>query len=1000
MSGVSGVYQSGDSGLLMSFQVPKAVLGMSTRARKTVVVLDRSGSMSGKPWSQIQEAIRNILLRNLKVDAVTYNHRAMVVAPEDVATLLPDGGTDFATAYECLRAYLGTNVDHAVDIVFMTDGQDYSHNIEPLARQALRGVIGGRRLPCVVHCIGLGHSHDANLLQELSAIGTTKGIYRYVSAPTGSREGESDGLSAAMEEITGWANSVQRVEVSVCDGPFMPLELNFDSESDQYRGHFWCNALPASATPEGIQEAVIRVRGVNLLRVPLSRQARNWQYDILALRAELSRVSTLKELDALQHRLNTIRQEPVRRATRPTGPQGRIPRSEIRPSFFERKQIISERMEQVEEVQNLLDKFRQTMVDVARSNTRDSSVRAMFHSLQTEAVFQGSGARRRQREMERRVAGSSQMLETISASLQSLLDRTGQLADDERATLEQHVCVISQMNAYDLLTETAGDVMGFAVTVRRQNFSAVDVPALVVVENLSTTELSLEAFMNLVDFHKQRHGVERTLGTLSGSEEESQGLVIVGTSRETFNAFLPKYVSEAHMERVLLLLPVICGQFFTLTPEGYDRKQLEGLYSVLAQIGALAHSDLQRQMVEQFGRILLALWTKFPTMHSHFASSPELLSRLHNLPERFVVDPQVREKSNLATLNILYGVVRVMALGRDCSYDSMLNQLRLPGVLEAEVIRRVAVSTPTDQASIANLKSVTRILFADAGHVGSVSGMAEVDCGPDAAWIAWLESDFKGPVPDIQEASVMPYEPRKRRTDSNLGTAREMYALFTGRECPPVVHLSPEGQEAAILLALFAPTNAGYRSLVEAGCALTNPESAADREALYQHICRVLEKPREEVWQASVRAFQTESLVVHLANTVTDVRVFAAILHKVAPTRGGTLWPMLVDACLCDSAPMTVPQLPAKLHVMVTGLLQGRAVLGDEESTGWHAGPVYAARVRELCAARDPTLLADLERIMQDLVVRHVYRLSNIPNRHGHSNLQPNLKLVRAWDEI
>lgn len=907
-----------DRGSLLSFNVPKLIFAPSGGERRTVLVLDRNASMKGEPWMQIQEAIRNLLLRQVQFDVICYNDRSMMVTAESVATLRPTGEPDHLTAYafDTVRKYLLQNDDQAVDVIFMTNG----HNIrtgfmDSITRGALGMVIEMRCFPCVVHCIGLGYPDDDNSMQELTEVGTNRGIYYpYVASASGDTQKEDDGLSEVIEQFMG---SVQEVEVSVCGGPFEPLKLKFDPESGQYQGHFWCTVPPVAAT-KGTLEAVIRVRGTTLLRIPVQMEECDWRYDIL--RAELGRVAALKEMHTLQQRLDTIRLQQV--------PQ--------------RKQLISERMEVV----------------VPRSNTCDLIVSETFRSVENC-----------QRELERRVAVSSPMLETISPFLQRLLERARQLAVGERDILEQHVCAVSQLNAYELLTETEGDVMGFGVTVQR----CMDAPSLDNIVAISTTEISLDAFMKLVPFHKY-------------------GRVSVGASGETFNAFLPKYVCEAHLERLLVFLPAICGQFFTRTPDGYDPAQLEGLYSVLGQIAVLANSDLQRQMVEQFARVLLSLHSKFPEMHTHFGASPELLSRLHSLPERFVIDPEAREKSNLTTLNVLYGIVRVMALDGGCTYERMLNQLGLPALLEAEVIRRRVMDRYVEDGC------AEAILFADSSRFCSVSGLTEVDCGPDTAWIAWLESDFQGPAPDIQDAPVVPYEPRQYRSVVNLERARENYALYTGGRCPPAVHLSPLGQEAAILLAVFAPSSAAYRSLIEDGCALTDPESAAHREALYQYISRTLEKPREEAWRVSVRKFQAESLAIHLANTVADIRVFAAILHKISPTRTGTLWFALVKACLCESAPTTVPELAPKLHLMVTGLLHGRVVLGHPESTGWHAGPVHAARVRELCAASSPELLSDLERIMRGMLVRHAYRSLNKPNRHGHHIDNPNLELCNTWD--
>jgi len=79
------------------------------------------------------------------------------------------------------------------------------------------------------------------------------------------------------------------------------------------------------------------------------------------------------------------------------------------------------------------------------------------------------------------------------------------------------------------------------------------------------------------------------------------------------------------------------------------------------------------------------------------------------------------------------------------------------------------------------------------------------------------------------------------------------------------------------------------------------------------------------------------------------------------------------------------------------GPLADKPVLGTRDVQGWAAGRVVAGRVRELMEST--LLLEELEARMRALNgIQHIYRVSDIPNRHGHCNSNPNPDLVSRWD--
>ena len=163
---------------------------LSIRPTLFIAVCDRSGSMIGKPWDQVANALLHMIglsngSRIVQLGCIMYESTAEIIDVSkinrnNINQYFTGGGTAFNTAFckigELLRANKNGIFSRAV-IAFMTDGQS-GQNIDELASQLQEIISNSWIKPCTVHSIGFGDC-DKNLLELLRKCGSNEGVFRF-----------------------------------------------------------------------------------------------------------------------------------------------------------------------------------------------------------------------------------------------------------------------------------------------------------------------------------------------------------------------------------------------------------------------------------------------------------------------------------------------------------------------------------------------------------------------------------------------------------------------------------------------------------------------------------------------------------------------------------------------------------------------------------------------------------------------------------------------------
>lgn len=204
-----------------------------TKSCLSIWVLDRSGSMAGNPWKQVQSALIHILSLarsrdHVKIVLIAYNSISEIInVPEaedamvqTINCLQSGGGTNFTSAFDKIIEVINTmkNMD-SITVSFLTDGQDQSNDRVTLVnnfKNKLTEINSDKEnnksnnKSITVHSIGFSNDCDKDFLENLRKAGTQEGTFRYAEP------GESDdNLCSKLTNLFDVSSSSSCVPVSL-----------------------------------------------------------------------------------------------------------------------------------------------------------------------------------------------------------------------------------------------------------------------------------------------------------------------------------------------------------------------------------------------------------------------------------------------------------------------------------------------------------------------------------------------------------------------------------------------------------------------------------------------------------------------------------------------------------------------------------------------------------------------------------------------------------------
>lgn len=212
-----------------------------------LVVVDKSGSMSGNPTENVKYSLTKLIdatykHQHLLTNIIYYNDRASSIEidrklsiasyQQGINSLVAGGGTSFSAAFNeisnvCKKNSTNPSIS-AISIIFLTDGEDSSIGQKDRPRLVsdlktmLLGII---KVPYTVHTIGFGRSHDFEFLNKLKTIGTTEGAYRYAD-PDENTDILSSKINSILDVVT--TSNVIPIKIVQSEIPIISQGLSSD----------------------------------------------------------------------------------------------------------------------------------------------------------------------------------------------------------------------------------------------------------------------------------------------------------------------------------------------------------------------------------------------------------------------------------------------------------------------------------------------------------------------------------------------------------------------------------------------------------------------------------------------------------------------------------------------------------------------------------------------------------------------------------------------------
>ena len=621
--------------------------------------------------------------------------------------------------------------------------------------------------------------------------------------------------------------------------------------------------------------------------------------------------------------------------------------------------------------------------------------------------------------MDQRAVRNQSSLQLIDGKLNAL--QFDEATAFDNVDLSAFTCCLTLNNCREMMVDSRDDIMGVGLIVERQEH-VVDAPTLLAVKDVSVTILSRSACDDAIKMKinigdaAQLHGgfvasktaAPTTSTTITERTRKTPASEFTrGVAAEPINAFLPLYICDAHFERVQVMLEPMLGYLFTLDITGYKNDQLLGLYSILGQMmnaSALNGSEREELILSEYTRLCHGL---LPRTRAYLGAGNDLL-------DKFMAGPAGRSKAHVQNMMTLFGYIHALGIK---TIDSSLRYMIVEELYRrhfaylyhgtadniiSEHVQALLYDREVDLTEGQASSNDSDLSFVKTKNTRSIDSRF----GVYARAVIKEQKNPEVPKEDIQIDFEIPERPISSMNNKIRSKMTELLASFSVKPVENVLNrlgirlmdMSDE-QECIILRSMLVQCLRFYSN--DSINAAIGDSTFFNAEKDHERILRAAHEDFDNNRQRSTtnRIEQIRSLELARRIVLTnDIGVFIGRMMVYAPTRGGKVFDTVMSL-LVDRTQKQVPLLHEKVSIIFTGRYREHPDAEKEFSVlsygvAWFPDRSIINRVKE---ALSKDQWDDLDRTMQTRTCGHVYRISDIPNRHGYHNSHPNPLLVVQW---
>lgn len=925
----------------------------STDKPNIVFCVDKSGSMSGGPMNNVNTVLKQIYqVSGTDYPLLCYDyalHKRQLSSVTDTNMISAGGGTSFKVVFDEMVESLTSNVKPTT-FIFMTDGQDTSWKPDELEEsiKKLKMICTAmpKTAPVTIHVIGFGSGVKSDFLERVRTLGNVDGLFKY---STVSAELQSD---------------------------FMDM---FDLASNQreYKIKFGGTNFKQSSTGNTIT-MLINYDDIDLddsddendntdLKVLLTDSKGN-KTKITAQMKSPTSMDRLKVLNLIEPET----EDEVKYVIRSLYGINKSGNFNEKLAIEKMKKDINDRMREY------LDLF----TKIKMGQVKDE-VKLRLNALKHKATFSNMDAQRR---LDMRVNKNTEYFQKtdIDGILKGYVenDMTPEKWKHIKSISENWKCIYTHDNLHDMMRKSHDNIMCIGALVERTE-DAINNPAKgLKLVKLSNSLISYDSFIEYL--------TKNTQDALTNGNQEygdfdsvNNSYCLVGVSREKINTVIPLYLDEEHMKRIRILEGIWLGHMYTLNSFGYDKNQEIGLLKILWQMmEQYDGTEYQGTIISEFSKV-----GKFIVTESDGFASAYGKDTFKN----FIDSVNCRQLAITDDLEIILTIG--FLTGEQALYKSLI-------AVYEELIRRRYHNLKKSMSKSKIHQFQSMLLYGTKQTTIAVrqSRIMEKDDDPDyveQSYIDYFRDEMKTPLQLIEEKSTLTdrkqicsFEPEMfNDVDLSLPPFLEKFLQYVGLNKEWLEKKSDkEMLRRNILMGMFIDKSASHIKFEN----VLKYTDELNQGPIKNAVCYTLNDMNVE-------------LVANKAVNCKTIEGFAGILRKYCPTRCGLIYNEIIIKLL--DAKSIVVLRKEKLY----GLLSnhpfaladgseryGQLYIGEQEKTCWKPSLTQLNRLKEILGDESITKI-EKDNISKNLTVRHRYRESGKPNRHGHSNLYPNPDLTYTF---
>ena len=551
-----------------------------------LMILDRSGSMSGGPWKALVEGAKQVATRIYELNEFKmfqtffFNNlctamptSSLVEFNDKIDKVNAQSKTDFVATFKKIISYCDKQKPEDLTILFLTDGNDTCNKPEIVQStlNELKQYLRVKEISSRFFTIGLSSDHDSVLLSKVAQAGSDLGNFFYVNY------NEDNGTRTYKDTIKECL--VKTFDLGIPGGS-LNIELNYGN----FTKKMYLSPLDQESEENKLEEGTTIYETSTILdSLPegeLELKLLGEEHSMFVLPVESQDIEVSTKLKAESSIINQIMFDSIQKVINAST----LDATESK-QIYEKLQVLDSRVTEMidegfkirnkENRKNIIQSWQafkdklftviETLRDVVVNHTTmDLTKVAKLNDLAYKAI-RSKGLKRK---LDERALKNEEHYKSLEKQIQKKLKEFdfNKIAQDNQEVIDMvGDCPLTCLSAVEALQE--GDCLGIWLDVARSEAAIAD-PSQLVVKDVIPTFMSCSAYLESAAYNLERQSTAH--GTF---DKNAQGSLATGIGRENVTGILPLFLFNEHWEIAKRTLPSIFGFMWTLDIMGYSEDQ-------------------------------------------------------------------------------------------------------------------------------------------------------------------------------------------------------------------------------------------------------------------------------------------------------------------------------------------------------------------------------------------------------------------------------------------